>query len=414
MKIRTLFLIILSVIVGALLFYGYSAKAAIIEQWAPTGNLENIGQGGDSTANTYDGFIFTIPIPTTINTITLKTPQAQGLVSPNSMDYALINASGTVLFTQTITNQPTIAAATEYTLDVTDTSVPAGTYFFGSNYNSGTGVVKGYTSSTSAYYTGGCLFNNQVTSTFSLANCSGVYQSVYFKINNTNTSAINITYPADGATGLNNFGLWNIAYFTDTDNTFTNIYVHTTSTVSNSNYLFLDQEPNLDSNGVLKTGVLNRLDSSDYTSGTTYYAKAYLYGTSSLLASSPVISFSIGDTEAELTFPVFENPSFLLSVGDSNTSAEICTKFPFSYWCDFTDLWATLTATTTSSSLPVLAITLPTGSGSATTSIPIISASGINTWLGASLVSGMRELIRFGLWLAFGLYVYERIKHYKF
>jgi len=411
MRMRTLFMILFAVLLGALLFYGYSASAAVIEQWAPTGNLENIGQGGDSTANTYDGFIFTVPIPTTITTITLKTPQAQGLVSPNSMDYALISSAGTVLASQTVTNQPTIAAATEYTIDVPDTAVAAGTYFFGSNYNSGTGVVKGYTSSTSAYYTGGCLFENQATTTFSLASCSGEKRSVYFKINNTNTNAINITYPVDGSTGMDNFGLWNIAYYTDTDNTFTNIYVHTTSTVSNGNYLFLDQEPNFDSNGVLKTKVLNRLNSQSYASGTTYYAKAYLYGTSSLLATSPTISFSIGDVDEELIFPVLPTPNFILGAED-NTASELCTKFPFSYWCDFTAIWAGLTATTTSSSLPVLAIVLPTGSGSATTSIPIISASGISTWLGASTVALMRSLIQLGLYLAFGLYVYERIKHF--
>jgi len=402
-------LVVLIIFAGILTaFYTF---AAVITSYTPT-NIFTVGVGADSGANQYDGFIFTIPYRSVVGSMTLKTPTAQTNVLPHNVDFVLMDFFGNVIASKNDTTTTT-ASNTEFTIEFSSPiEVAAGTYFFGQHRNSGTGMVLGY--EVAGEYAFGCRYDNQVASAnFSLSSCTSA-NDVYFKLNTSGTDSIQILYPDSGSSGIDNFGLWQISKTTAAayNSGFVNIYVAATSTVSQSNYDWFDQ---VQSNFNLGTQTLlvPRLNGS-YASGTTYYAAAYMYSGSTLLASSTISNFSIGDTDEEIVFTDFIDiiPSAGLDFSTSTADSSVCVRFPFSYFCDFVDLWSGFNATSTTDSLPVLSfeILLPDRT---TSTIPIISASNINSTLGASNVALMRSLIQYGLWLAFGYYVYSRIKNHR-
>jgi len=133
--------LIATMAVLGLLSAGTPAVASVVTQY--TTNTENIGQGGDTTANEYNGFLFYISETTTATSVTMISPVAQDNTGPNSMDYTLIYQNGTVIDTNTRTNL-SAPAGTEYTIPLSTTrSLLPGYYFYGSHAISGSGVVKG-------------------------------------------------------------------------------------------------------------------------------------------------------------------------------------------------------------------------------------------------------------------------------
>jgi len=228
-------------------------------------------------------------------------------------------------------------------------------------------------------------------------------------------NVINIAYPITGSTGLLNFGLWYVNYglatSTPSGSAGVKIFVNTTSTVSDTNYLWYDQESKNGTADFYPNSPLNRLDQialGGYTSSTTYYAIAELIGDSGVLATSPVINFSIGNADTALVFPTFNNP---LNASSTEPS-RICTKAPFAYWCDLVALYNALTPTSTSSTLPVVGFTFLNVNASGTTStISVISQANVTSMMGATTVTLMRYLLVAGIWGSVIIYLWERIKH---
>jgi len=404
----------MSVLVGALLFYSYSASAATLAEkqliFTDGGALD----GSEASANQGVGLLS----PGAITDIsyylswngTGSAPSVSArLYCSNTNTYGAADCGQTDSVAQTISG----TSATLYTFHFASpiTINTAKYYAIGLNFTgSGGAQIKYYGSATNAW-----RGTTTETKCFSAGIC-GTLADIYFYFTVNAVNGISITYPVSGSTGLGNFGLWKLNYgITTSTNAFINVFVNTTSTVSQANYLWYDQEPATGDAGTYST-VMNRLDINRYASGTTYYAKAYLYsntaGGATVLAESAVVSFDIGDVDSDFVFEPVDAP-FLLGTGGGESSV-LCSKAPFAYWCDFTDIINTLTATTTSSSIPTLSISIPSVNGGASTSIDIISKTGVENTIGSGTVALMRNLILYGLYIAAGLYVWERIKHFKF
>jgi len=423
MKIKTIIIILGSVLVGALLFYGYSksAEAATLTQQQLVSDTGGSFAGGIASALQGIGTGYTGTISAISVYLEWDGAGTQPATSTSaSFQLRLGHCSNTAMSTSCASDAdaPELTITTGKNLYTFTFSSPVSMdsskyYYIGTNYTSVGSQVKFYGSANNTFQ--GDTNNSEKcwTTTF----CTGL-KDIYFYITGTPGDAISITYPTDGSTGLTNFGLWKVNYSlaNTVGSSFINIFVNTTSTVSQSNYSWYDQEPENKTAGAYST-VLNRLHNDSYASGTTYYAKAYLYKAetvgATILASSAVVSFDIGDPTTEQTFESLPDLPFILPTGGGNVYPA-CTKFPFSYWCDFVNLWAGLTATSTTDTVPTLSITLPSMTGGASTTVSVISASNINTQIGSGTVSLMRSLIQYGLWIAFGFYVYERIKNLKF
>jgi len=244
---------------------------------------------------------------------------------------------------------------------------------------------------------------------------SGSVADFYFVLAGSFSDSIAITYPVSGSTNLPNFGLWGVQYGVaqNQPSTWINVFVNTTSTVSASNYLWFDQEIKNGTAGFY-TDFLNRLPQTlggGYVSSTTYYAQAVLYSATSTLATSAVINFQIGNTGADL---VFAPPPSLLPGQGTGPVSSYCLKAPFAYWCDLVAIYNTLTPTSTTSTIPTLSISIPDvhgAAGNTSTTISIISAANINNTLGASNVALLRQILQYGLWGTFVIYLIERIRY---
>jgi len=291
-------------------------------------------------------------------------------------------------------------------------------------YRLGVGCTAGCSGGTNPnLITYGANFNNYLNGNFAAkltptSTPALGLTDMYFVLEGAFGNSITITYPPTGSTNLANFGLWYINYSLATTQTNNNaavrIFVNSTSTVSDTSYLWFDQETKNGTAGGYTNSVLNRLPQEafgGYVSSTVYYAVAKLYGNAGVLATSPVVNFSVGNVDAELIFPTFQSSLFATSTEPSR----LCTKAPFAYWCDLAAIYSTLNASSSSSTIPALSITLPipNGHGYASTSIAIISAANINSTLGAGNVSLLRQILVYSLWAGLALYIIERIRHIK-
>ena len=402
---------VFSLILAGFIF-STAAHAATVANYTPaTTTINTVGLAGNATANTYNGFIFQLPATALVSSVTLITPSSQANSSPNSMTWAFIDTSGTVVASTTSTNIVS-SFLEEYTVTFgTPVTLTAGTYFFGSHYNSGVGVVMGYQSA--GLYAGGCNYSNELAGTaFTITSCSSP-SDIYFKVNSGNGNYINITYPTNGSSGLENFGLWRLTYqiSTTTSQAWLDIYVNTTSTVSAGNYLWFDQEFRGGTAGYYDT-VMNRLDpqtGSGYASGTTYYAKAYLYSSNGQLASSDVVSFSIGNVSVAQTFPTFNNP-FLAQTSSSTDifREKLRNKAPLAFLYDIVDI-INSAQTSSTNSFPTIVLKPFPASSSLYTALTIVSSSSF-TYVGSSNLQLVRDIIGYLFWAGFLSLVYFQVK----
>lgn len=247
-----------------------------------------------------------------------------------------------------------------------------------------------------------------------IAGICGTLSDIYFRISATAGNSIAFVYPVSGSTNLQNFGLWKLDYSlaTSTNSAYINIFVNSTSTVSQTSYMVYDQEP-VSTFAGYHGATLNRLHFSDYASGTTYYAKAYLMGTSgSVLASSAVINFSIDDVGAELYFPVVDTP-FLNQSTEEASEAEnfLRQKFPFAYFYELSDLYSTAVSTSTNA-LPLLAFSVPFPVGSST-SITVLSSSTLRNTMGSDNFDALYLLEGYAIYGMTAYYFINRIRNLR-
>jgi len=422
MKLKTALIIFLSVLIGAMLFIGYErthAATLLSQTNADTATPNSTTLGGTAiSGGTYPYFQkLGGNLSGTIATSTVSLATSGGLGSMtlgvkiqcyDDSAYTTYNSGCSSANPTRVIAQNTTKASYDFATPLTLNSTKY--YALGIGCNSS---CSGGTNTNLLAY--GANFNGYAAGDFSTSTLN--ITDAYFSLSGDFGNSVSILYPATGSSGLVNFGFWRVGYTlaTSQSSVLVDVFVNTTSTVSDVNYLWFDQETKPGFTGLSYDTNITRneqLLNGGYVSSTTYYAIAKVYSSSSLLATSAVVSFSIGNaTAGTQVYQAFAQPGTLVSQGGQGS--QVCGKFPFSYFCDFVTIWSTLNGTSTTNSLPVLALTMRLPNNT-TSSIPIISASGVTTVLGAGNVSLLRDLIKYGLWIAFGLYIYERIKHHNF
>lgn len=421
-ELKTILIIFVAILIGALLFIGYKSvyAATLFSQTnsdTATPNSTTLG-GTAISGGTYPYFQKlggNLSGTIATSTVYLATSGGLGSMTLGVKIQCYDDSAYTTYNSGCSSSNPTKVIAQNTSKTSYDFATPL-TLSSTKYYALGVGCNSSCSGGTNTnLLTYGANFNSYASGDFSTSTLN--ITDAYFSFSGDFGNSIALIYPATGSTNLVNFGFWRVGYSlaTSQSGVIVDVFVNTTSTVSDVNYLWFDQETKPGLTGLYYDTNITRneqLLNGGYASGTTYYAVAKVYSNSSLLATSATINFSIGSTTAGTqVFQAFAQPAGLISQGGQGS--QLCAKFPFSYFCDFVTIWSTLNGTSTTNSLPVLALTMVLPNH-ATTSIPIISASGVTTLLGSNNISLMRDLIKYGLWIAFGLYIYERIKHHQF
>lgn len=399
------------------------ARASVLYSY--TLSDQNIGQASNGTANLYNGFIFYVDGTSRIDSFTLKTPLAQSNSSPNSITYKLVNAAGTTLDTKTDLDRVT-ASNTEYTISLTaPQTLSTGYYFYGSHYNSGTGVVKGRTvDTTKAIGCGKSNFNVTSGTIVDYTTSCGGTERIYFKANGDLVSTITFTQPV-ASQELTDFSNWYLTYGYATttplgggtgDSRITVYY----STTSSSTATYTDSATtyqtvsDVQSATVPKSRALIQIPEVNGKDWWVWGKLFDFYG--NVAASSTPFQFSV-DIPGDITFTSASTTAELATTCDSADGAfanSICkllqavfypsqqsidnfsdlkdaleNKPPFGYISSFNDAMGDL-------------------SSGASSTLDLSDLSGIG------IFDDFRDLLEWVLWFLFGFWVYNKFRHMKF
>jgi hypothetical protein len=296
---------------GLLITTTANAQQTIVSQLEDN---QNLGQGGDGTTNEARGFLFYLPVEATVTEMVLKSAITQDNTSPNSMTYYLIGADEVKYLDQTETNL-SASADTEYSIEFDNPiELPQGYYFFGTHYNSGTGVTKGY-QSPSTEEVNGCGYENfdvvNFEGNFDFTDCYNFEANtlVYFRLIGT-TNILTWIYPTDELqTAPFSHYVVRANFFEDVE--WPTIYIGVSDNAgidlasSTTHEWFLSQAfvGNQSAGSVGAFSLANVID--DYVSSTTYYAKAKVYD-----LANPGGNFDFETEEIEFTFGNVDSAPF--------------------------------------------------------------------------------------------------------
>lgn len=179
--------------------WGHNAAAFVLVSQTSGGySLGSVG-----TVPNFNGQIFTIPYAVTVSQVSFQT--LAGIAGANVHKIALVSASGTVYLMENVTSP----AGSEVVYDVTDTTIPEGTYFIGSQYVSGSGATL--TGTTTDPYYGGCRVSY---ASGTLPSCSGNTSDLGFTISGSlasSSGSVAISDPIPGST-IKEFKFWSVDY----------------------------------------------------------------------------------------------------------------------------------------------------------------------------------------------------------
>jgi len=386
---------------------------------------QGTGQAGNGTANLYNGFLFYVDGSARIDSFTLKTPTAQSNSTPNGMTYKLVNAAGTTIDTKTDNDRST-ASNTEYTVNLsTPRTLSTGYYFYGSHYNSGTGVVKGrHTDTTKAI---GCNKTNfDVTSgtIVDYATSCGGTERIYFKANGDLVSTITFTQPV-ASQELTDFSNWYLTYGYATTTPLgggtgdSNITIYYSKT-SSSTATYTDSATtyqtvsDVQSATVPKSHALVQIPEINNTQWWVWGKLFDFYG--NVAASSTPFQFGV-DIPGDITFTSASTTADLATTCDSSSGVfanSLCKLlqavfYPSQQSIDnFSDLKAALENKPPFGYISSFNDAMGDLSSGASSTLDLSDLSGIG------IFDDFRDLLDWVLWFLFGFWVYNKFRHMKF